>query len=216
MDIWAKLFGRRSNPPTPTPPTPTPPPPSPSAPFQDRPAVRRILYYLQHVVLRDGALMSHRPMAEVIASGRISEENARYFWAKSTSSAIFAGAIPASLLPRLVPTPPGDPARLMLEEGVRVLTSIPIQTRRRDDLTATVFLMPAPAYSVEAHFIGVVRRDSAPTETVRYFTLERVGDGSHPPWVCEWRAPHRHVNDRDELEPDLDAFAARILTRAQS
>jgi hypothetical protein len=211
MGIWAKLFGRRSDPPP-----PTSQHPSPAAPFQDRPPVRRILYYLQHAVLRDSALMSHGQIAEVIVTGRISEENARYFWAKSTSSAIFAGAIPASLLPHLVFTPSDDLARLTFEEGVRILTSIPIQTRRRDDLTATVFLMPAPEYPVESHFIGVVHRDDAPAKTVRYFTLERVGDGSRWPWVCEWTPSGRHVYDQDEMEPDLDAFATRILTRAQS
>jgi hypothetical protein len=211
MGIWAKLFNRRSNPLS-----LTPQHTSPAAPFQDRPPVRRILYYLQHAVLRDSALMSHTQIAEVIATDRFSEEHARYFWAKSTSSAIFAGAIPASLLPRLVPTSPDDPARLMLDEGVRILTSIPIETRRRDGLTATVFLMPAPDYPVEAHFISVVHRDDAQTGTVRYFTLERVGDGSGPPWVCEWTASDGHLNDQDELEPDVDAFAARILTRAQS
>ena len=72
MGIWAKLFGRRSD-------QPPPQHPSPAAPFQDRPPVRRILYYLQHAVLRDSALMSHGQIAEVIVTGRISEENARYF-----------------------------------------------------------------------------------------------------------------------------------------
>jgi hypothetical protein len=112
MGIWAKLFGRHSNP---LPPTLQRP--SHAAPFHDRPPVRRILYYLQHAVLRDSALMSHARMAEVIATGRISEEHARDFW---------------------------------------------------------------------------------------------------DPCVCEWTASGGHVNDQDELEPDLEAFAARILTRAQS
>jgi hypothetical protein len=73
MGIWAKLFGGRSNPPP-----PTPQDPSPAVPFQDRPPVRRILYYLQHAVLRDSALMSHGQIAEVIATGRISGEHARW------------------------------------------------------------------------------------------------------------------------------------------
>lgn len=210
MGLWSKMFGK-----PPKPPSPVPRFPFPSSPFQDRPPIRRMLYYFQHAALRDSALMWHDCMAEVIAAGRIGEENARYFWAKATNLALLAGAIPGSLLPSLEPTSPDDPAHIMLEEGVRILTSVPIHTRRRDEFTAHVFVMPPPEHSVEAHFIGVVHRGDEPARTVRYFTLERVGDGSRPPCVCEWVSSGGHVNHGDRLEPDLDAFSEDILSRAQ-
>jgi hypothetical protein len=159
--------------------------------------------------------MWHARIAEVIAAGQIREENARYFWAKATNLALLNGAIPGSLLPSLMPASPDDPARIMLEEGVRILTSVPIHTRRRDEFTAHVFVMPPPEHSVEAHFIGAVHRGDEPALTVRYFTLERVADGSRPPCVCEWVSSGRHVHHRDALEPDLDAFSEDILSRAQ-
>jgi hypothetical protein len=178
MGLWSKIFGEPAKPPSPAPRFP-----SPSSPFQDRPPVRCMLYYFQHASLRDSALMWHDRMAEVIAAGRIGEENARYFWAKATNLALLAGAIPGSLLPSLVPTSPNDPARILLDEGVRILTSVPIHTRRRGEFTAHVFVMPPPEHSVEAHSIGVVHREDEPALTVRYFALDRVADGSSPPCV---------------------------------
>jgi hypothetical protein len=129
--------------------------------------------------------MWHVCMAEVIAACRIGEENARYYLGEGDKRGFTCRCDPwlVIAIPGADIAPRRPPASCW-KRGVRILTSVPIHTRRRDEFMAHVFVMPPPEHSVEAHFIGVVHRWDESALTVRYFTLERVADGSSPPRVC--------------------------------
>jgi hypothetical protein len=202
VGIWSRLFGR----------SPESPAAVPNSPFADRPPIRRVLYYLQHYSLREAAFLRHPRLTEVITAGRLGEEHAAYFWAKATHLAVSAGAIPAARAMMLT----DEAARAALQEGVRLVAAVAVRTRRRDGLTAHLFVMPPPEHSVEAHFIAVVEHDNGPDRAPRYFTLEREDVGSNPPVLCEWTSDGRHRNLGARLEPDPDAFAVDMLSRVRA
>ena len=92
------------------------------------------------------------------------------------------------------------------------------QPRQCDGFTLHVITMPEPKFSTEAHFIGIVYRDTEPREhqsvspSTRYFTLEKA-ELSQLPKLCEWRRDESRVNYGDGPRPDTSTFADAVLAR---
>ena len=207
MGFWKRSIGSSSKPPS---------FPPPASPFEDRPPIRRMLYYFQHYALREASFMRDERLTESIAAGRIEDRFAAYLWAKSAIFAAMAGAIPSALLPPLMPKSPADPAQQALDEGVKIAMAIAIHSRRVGEFTAISFDMPTPEYVAEAHFLAIVYRGEDSAATPKYFTLERRSGDGDPPVICEWTADGVHHYRGEYLIPERDSFARNVLSRSQA
>lgn len=159
--------------------------PTPSEPpsVQPLPPARPVLYYFEHVTLRDAAFRYDQDIQRLIANPRQAGEPV---------SRLFAKAV---LYSAKVPTFNSD---TVADDVIRFMRQIGFETIRRDGYTLHLMRMPPPEHPPEAYFIAFVYKDGeplvegTPAPSTRYIVLEKTAVKGRVYALGEWDAKGNH------------------------
>jgi hypothetical protein len=152
-----------------------------SAPPQPPP--RPLLYYFEHVSLRDAAFRYDQDIQRLIAHPRqAGEPITRLF----TKAALYAAG---------VPTFKSD---TVADDMILFMRQISFETIRRDGYTIHLMGMPPPEHPPEAYFVALAYKDGeplvegTPAPSTRYLVLEKTAVEGRVFAVGEWDVNGKH------------------------
>ena len=143
---------------------------------QPQPPTRPLLYYFEHVSLRDAAFRYDQDIQRLIANPRQAGEPVTRLFAKA---ALYAAS---------VPTFKSD---TVADDMIRFMRQISFETIRRDGYTIHLMGMP-PEHPPEAYFVAFVYKDGeplvegAPPPSTRYLVLEKTAVEGRVFALGEW------------------------------
>lgn len=152
-------------------------------PAQPQPPARPLLYYFEHVSLRDAALRYDQDIQRLIAQPRQAGEPITRLFGKAT------------LYAAKVPTFKSDE---VFNDMNRFMRQISFETIRRDGYTIHLMGMPPPEHPPEAYFVAFVYKDGEPlvegtaAPSTRYITLEKTPVAGRAFALGEWDANGNH------------------------
>ena len=157
--------------------------PSKGASVQPQPPPRPLLYYFEHVSLRDAAFRYDQDIQRLIAYPRQAGEPVTRLFAKA---ALYAAS---------VPTFKSD---TVADDMMRFMRQISFETIRRDGYTIHLMGMPPPEHPPEAYFVAFVYKDGealvegTPSPSTRYLVLEKTAVEGRVFAFGEWEANGGH------------------------
>jgi hypothetical protein len=157
--------------------------PSERASVQPQPPPRPLLYYFEHVSLRDAALRYDQDIQRLIANPRQAGEPVTRLFAK------------AALYAAKVPTLKSD---TVTDDMTQFMRQISFETIRRDGYTIHLMGMPPPEHPPEAYFVAFVYKDGepivegTPAPSTRYFVLEKTAVEGRVFALGEWDRNGNH------------------------
>lgn len=150
---------------------------------QPQPPPRPLLYYFEHVSLRDAAFRYDQDMQRLIAHPRQAGEPITRLFAK------------AALYAANVPTFKSD---TVADDMIRFMRQISFETIRRDGYTIHLMGMPPPEHPPEAYFVAFAYKDGeplvegTPAPSTRYLVLEKTAVEGRVFAVSEWDVNGKH------------------------
>jgi hypothetical protein len=163
--------------------------PRSSIPPQERPAVqpeppaRPLLYFFEHVSLRDAAFRYDEDIQRLIANPSQAGEPVTRLFAKAALSAAKV---------------PNFKAETALDDMTRFMGQIGFETLRHAGYTIHLMRMPAPEYPPEAYYIAIVYKDGeplvagTPAPSTRYIVLEKTPVAGRVFALAEWDVNGKH------------------------
>lgn len=150
---------------------------------QPQPPPRPLLYFFEHVSLRDAALRYDQDIQRLIANPRQAGEPMTRLFAKA---ALYAAGTP-TLKPETV-----------ADDTIRYLRQISFETIRREGYTIHLMGMPPPEHPPEAYFVAFVYKDGeplvegTPAPSSRYLVLEKTSVPGRAFALGEWDVNGNH------------------------
>jgi hypothetical protein len=157
--------------------------PSERPSVQPQPPPRPLLYYFEHVSLRDAAFRYDQDIQRLIAHPRQAGEPVTRLFAKAT---LYAGGVPTFK------------SETAAEDMIRFMRQISFETIRRDGYTIHLMGMPPPEHPPEAYFVAFVYKDGeplvegTPAPSIRYIVLEKTAVVGRVYALGEWDANGNH------------------------
>jgi hypothetical protein len=149
-----------------------------------QPPPRPLLYYFEHVSLRDAAFRYDQDIQRLIAHPRqAGEPITRLF----TKAALYAAG---------VPTFKSD---TVADDMILFVRQISFETIRRDGYTIHLMGMPPPQHPPEAYFVAFAYKDGeplvegTPAPSTRYLVLEKTAVEGTVFAVGEWDVNGKHT-----------------------
>jgi hypothetical protein len=145
--------------------------------------VRPLLYYFEHVSLREAAFRYDQDIQALIANPRQAGEPVTRLFAKA---ALYAAHVP------------NFKSETIADDMIRFMRQIGFETLRRGGYTIHLMRMPPPEYPPEAYFVAIVYKDGeplvegTPAASARYITLEKTAVEGRVFALCEWDANGQH------------------------
>jgi hypothetical protein len=177
-----------------------PAPPTPAV--QPEPPARPLLYFFEHVALRDAALRYDEDMQRLIANPRQAGEPV---------SRLFGKAV---LYAAKVPTFQSETA---FEDITGFMRQIGFDTLRKGGYTIHLMRMPPPEFPPEAYFVAIVYKDGepliegAPAPSTRYITFEKTPVTGRAVALAEWKVDGKHkVHGFADQEPTLRDVVSNV------
>lgn len=171
---------------------------------QPQPPPRPLLYYFEHVSLRDAALRYDQDIQRLIANPRQAGEPVTRLFAKAT---LYAARTP-TLKPETV-----------ADDTMRFMRQISFETIRRDGYTIHLMGMPPPEHPPEAYFVAFVYKDGeplvegTPAPSTRYFVLEKTAVAGRVFALGEWDAKGNHkTHGFGNQQPTVGHLIDYVLT----
>jgi len=150
---------------------------------QPQPPARPLLYYFEHVSLRDAALRYDQDIQRLIAQPRQAGEPITRLFAKAT---LYASGVP------------GFKSDAGFDDMSRFMRQISFETIRREGYTIHLMGMPTPEHPPEAYFVAFVYKDGeplvegTPAPSTRYITLEKTAVTGRAFALGEWDVKGNH------------------------
>ncbi|WP_153067059.1 hypothetical protein [Steroidobacter cummioxidans] len=164
--------------------------------------VRPLLYYFEHVSLRDAAFRYDRDIQALIANPRQAGEPVTRLFAKAAQHAVHV---------------PNFKAETVADDMIRFMRQIGFETLRRGGYTIHLMRMPPPEHPPEAYFVAIVYKDGepliegTPASSTRYITLERTAVEGRVFALCEWDVNGQHkTHGFANHEPTLRDLVANV------
>lgn len=168
-----------------------------------QPPPRPLLYFFEHVSLRDAAFKYDQDIQRLIAHPRQAGEPITRLFAKAT------------LYAARVPTFKSD---TVADDMVRFMRQISFETIRRDGYTIHLMGMPPPEHPPEAYFVAFVYKDGetlvegAPAPSTRYVVLEKTAVEGRVFAVGEWDVNGKHkTHGFDNHQPTVGDLIGNTL-----
>jgi hypothetical protein len=175
-------------------------PERPSA--QPQPPVRPLLYYFEHVSLREAAFGYDQDIQALIANPRQAGEPVTRLFAKATLRAVHA---------------PNFKSETVADDMIQFMRQIGFETLRRGGYTIHLMRMPPPEHPPEAYFVAIVYKDAeplvegTPAPSTRYITLEKTAVEGRVFALCEWDVDGKHkTHGFANHEPTIRDLVANV------
>lgn len=167
---------------------------------------RPLLYFFEHVSLREAAFRYTEDMQRLIANPRQAGEPMARLFGKA---ALYAAKVP-TFEPQTV-----------LEDMTKFMRQIGFETVQRGGYTIHFMGMPTPEYAPEAYFVAIVYKDGeplvadTPAPSTRYIVLEKTAVSGHAFALAEWDVNGQHkthgFGDQPPTLRDLVGNTFRLL-----
>jgi hypothetical protein len=157
------------------------PPERPSA--QPQPPARPLLYFFEHVSLREAAFRYDQDIQRLIANPRQAGEPVTRLFAKAT---LYAAKVPTFN------------SATVVEDMTGFMRQIGFETVRQGGYTIHLMRMPPPEYPPEAYFVAIVYKDGeplvegTPAPSTRYIVLEKTSVEGRVFALGEWDVNGQH------------------------
>jgi hypothetical protein len=154
-----------------------------AAPAQPEPPARPLLYFFEHVSLRQAAFHYDEDIQRLIANPRQAGEPVSRLFAKA---ALYAAKAPTFKSETLV------------DDMTRFMSQIRFETLQRAGYTLHLMGMPPPEHPTEAYYIAIVYKDGeplvegTPAPSTRYVLLEKTQVEGRVFALTEWDASGKH------------------------
>jgi hypothetical protein len=152
-------------------------------PAQPEPPARPLLYFFEHVSLRQAAFRYDEDIQRLIANpGQAGEPVARLF----AKAALYAAKVPTFK------------SETALDDMTGFMRQISFETIRRGSYTLHLMGMPPPEHPTEAYYIAIVYKDGeplvagTPAPSTRYIALEKTQVEGRAFALTEWDASGKH------------------------
>ncbi len=152
-------------------------------PAQPEPPARPLLYFFEHVSLREAAFRYDQDIQRLIANPRQAGEPVSRLFAKA---ALFAAKTPTFR------------SETFVDDMNRFMGQISFETIRRGGYTLHLMGMPPPEHPTEVYFIAIVYKDGeplvegTPAPSTRYIVLEKTQVEGRAFALAEWDAGGKH------------------------
>lgn len=180
------------------------PPQRPSA--QPEPPARPLLYFFQHVSLREAAFRYDEDMQRLIANPRQAGEPVTRLFAKA---ALYAAKVP------------NFKSESAVDDMTAFMRQISFETIQRGGYTLHLMGMPSPEYPPEAYFVAIAYKDGeplvegTPAPSTRYIVLEKTSVKGRAFALAEWDANGKHkthgFGDHEPTARDLVGNTFQLL-----
>jgi hypothetical protein len=150
---------------------------------QPEPPARPLLYFFEHVSLREAAFRYDEDIRRLIANPSQAGEPVARLFAKA---ALYAAKVP------------NFKAETAVDDMNKFMGQIGFETIRRGGYAIHLMRMPSPEYPPEAYYIAIVYKDGeplvegAPSPSTRYIVLEKTQVQGRVFALAEWDANGRH------------------------
>jgi len=161
---------------------------------------RPLLYFFQHVALRQAAFINHPELIKELVEPP-SDRPLIHFWSMACLRCEEAGLF-------------ADEAAMSdyWMEAVKIH-----QYTKKNGYTIYIVTMPQPEFSLESFFTSIVHKDGEPHQYgsksagTRYFTLEKADVAG--PLLCEWleNGSRKNYGERGSSVPTQKAFADAVF-----
>jgi hypothetical protein len=165
---------------------------------EPEPPPRPLLYFFEHVSLREAAFRYDEDIQRLIANPRQAGEPVSRLFAKA---ALYAAKVPTFK------------AETMVEDMTGFMRQIGFETLRHGGYTVHVMAMPKPEHPPEAYFVAIVYKDGEPLVTgspapsTRYLVLEKTPVQGRAFALAEWDANGKHkTHGFGDQEPTVRDF----------
>ena len=179
-------------------------PERPSA--QPKPPARPLLYFFEHVSLREAAFRYDEDIQRLIANPRQADEPVIRLFAKA---ALYSAQVP------------NFKSETMVDDMTGFMRQISFETIRRGGYTIHLMGMPTPEYPPEAYYIAIVYKDGeplvegTPAPSTRYIVLEKTPVAGRVFALAEWDVNGKHkthgFGNHEPTVRDLVAHTFQIL-----
>lgn len=173
---------------------------------QPEPPARPLLYFFEHVSLRDAAFRYDQDMQRLIANPRQAGEPVTRLFAKA---AMHAARVPTFK------------SETVIDDMTGFMRQIGFETIRRDGYTIHLMAMPLPEFPPEAYYIAIVYKDGeplvegVPAPSTRYIVLEKTSVEGRVFALAEWDVNGKHhthgFGNHEPTVRDLVANTLQIL-----
>jgi hypothetical protein len=173
---------------------------------QPQSPARPLLYYFEHVSLREAAFRYDRDIQALIANPRQAGEPVTRLFAKAVLYAVHA---------------PNFKAETIADDTIGFMRQIGFETLRRGGYTIHLMRMPPPEHPPEAYFVAIAYKDGepllegTPAPSTRYITLEKTAVAGRVFALCEWDVNGQHKThgfaNREPTLRDLVANVSAVL-----
>jgi hypothetical protein len=173
---------------------------------QPEPPARPLLYFFEHVSLREAAFRYDQDIQRLIANPRQAGEPVTRLFAKAAFHAVN------------VPT---FKSETVADDMTRYMRQISFETIRRGGYTIHVMGMPLPEHAPEAYFLAIVYKDGepliegTPAPSTRYIVIEKTSVPERAFALAEWDVNGRHkthgFGNHEPTVHDLVANTFQIL-----
>jgi hypothetical protein len=173
---------------------------------QAEPPARPLLYFFEHVSLRQAAFRYDEDLQRLIANPRQAGEPVTRLFAKA---ALYAAKVP------------GFKSEAFVSDMQGFMRQISFETIRRGGYTIHLMGMPAPEYPPEAYFVAIVYKDGeplvagTPAPSTRYIVLEKTQVAGRVFALAEWDVNGNHkthgFGNQEPTVRDLVGNTFRLL-----
>ena len=152
-------------------------------PAQPEPPARPLLYFFEHVSLRQAAFRYDEDIQRLIANPRQAGEPVSRLFAKA---ALYAAKVPTFK------------SETFVDDMTGFMRQISFETIQRGGYTFHLMGMPPPEHPTEAYFIAIVYKDGeplvagTPAPSTRYVVLEKTQVEGRAFALAEWDASGKH------------------------
>jgi hypothetical protein len=182
-----------------------------SAPAERRSAqpglpARPLLYFFEHVSLREAAFRFDQDIQRLIANPRQAGEPVTRLFAKA--------ALHAARLPNF-------DAETVVDDMTKFMRQISFETIRRGGYTIHLMGMPPPEHAPEAYFLAIAYKDGeplaegTPAPSTRYIVVEKTSVEGRVFALAEWEVSGKHrthgFGNHEPTVQDLVANTFQIL-----
>ena len=150
---------------------------------QAEPQARPLLYFFEHVSLREAAFRYDQDIQRLIANPRQAGEPVTRLFAKA---ALYAAKVP------------GFKSETFVDDMPKFMGQISFETIRRGGYTLHLMGMPTPEYPPEAYFVAIAYKDGeplvegTPAPSTRYIVLEKTQVPGRAFALAEWDVNGKH------------------------